>query len=153
MGTGQDFDPDFEPDQADEITSEECIELLNEYCPDGIKSRILQKCFLDFAHSQLVQIHANFFFMNIYSPIPGHIHMRQMMMESLTEMAKDFSSRLYTPETGSLEESTAETRFPLSIRWRSAEVPMILLNQHDGKWINLRSIFCEKAAKYDSFKH
>merc|ERR1719483_1152569 len=147
---GQDFDPDFEPDQADEITSEECIELLNECCPDGIKSRILQKCFLDYAHSQLVQIHANFFFMNIYSPIPGHIHMRQMMMESLTEMAKDFSSKLYTQVENSVEEASASDRFPLSIRWRSAEVPMILLNQHDVQGYGGDgdiSIFCRNLAR------
>lgn len=98
LGTGADYDPDFEPEAAEDITVDECNELLNKYCPDGKESRILQKCFLDFANSQLVQIHANYFFMNIYSPNPGHIHMRQMVMESMVEMSKYFSTQLPLPE-------------------------------------------------------
>merc|ERR1712159_511064 len=53
------------------------------------------------------------------------------MGDSLVAMARDFASRLYTVQKDSYEESAADTKFPLSVRWRKAEVPMILLNQHD----------------------
>ncbi len=47
--------------------------------------------------------------------------MQEMMLESLSEMAKDFSSRLYEQLDDTLEEASVDTKFPLSVRWRSAE--------------------------------
>jgi len=128
-GSGRDDDPDFDPydETVPPITMEIALQLLDQYCPGGKTSRICQKNFLRFMHTQLVQIHANIYLMNWNSPQPGQIHLREMVIESMVMMSQDFSSKLYTAGDG-IEDSKVQDKFPLSERWRNTEIPMVLLN-------------------------
>ena len=91
--------------------------------------------------------------MNFCSPQPGYFHMREMVLDSVVSMAKDFSSILYEKVKGNYEESSADMKFPLSTRWRKAKVPMILLNQLDVQGSSGTdgdiSIFCRNLKAMD----
>ena len=65
------------------------------------------------------------FLMNQCSLKPGVLNLMEMTLESIIQMSEDFSSKQYNESSLSLEDSTVTAKFPLSIRWRETQIPVI----------------------------
>ncbi|ETO05731.1 hypothetical protein RFI_31664, partial [Reticulomyxa filosa] len=119
-------------------------QLLIKYSPKACKSLVQFKSFLQFMYRQLLQVYNFLYIKNEYVPMTDNnthvIPLHEMIVFSLVQSAQDIACNsylIYEPttaieikeETKEEEEAKGTEEFFLVQMWKTADPPIVLLNQ------------------------
>ena len=118
--------PDFDPDSAEPVTTQEATRLLKRFGPAFAQDQYVhQVSFLKFIYNQFAQLKQSVFLMNI-SNVFDNVQLKEMVANSVIQVAKSFSRRHYKEPEQVCSIQQTRTHEP-TLRWGTSNLGIVKL--------------------------